>query len=965
MAALYAFATLLTSDFYLPGALALAAALKDVHPTPAIPPEVEFQTVCIVTPETVDVSTIKLLRKAFNVVVGVEVIAQEDDKGLKLLGRPDLNTVLTKLHVFRLTQYSKIIFLDADVLPIRPLSHLFSLPHEFSAVPDVGWPDIFNSGVMVLSPGEDKFNELNTLLKSKGSWDGGDQGLLNEWRGGDWNRLSFTYNTTPTAAYTYAPAYERFGSQIKAIHFIGPHKPWNSIPHRPPFAGQQDSSAVTQISQAYDYTSLLDRWFHIYDKYYRSQSIIPEAEFEIKRYTSAWDDQSGAEADAVSSVSSIMPSGALGLEDLKRLALEGMSAVSSDNRSGEGDYKSMPLEGRVDLMRPQREPEDKVQPEAIGITRGPEAEAGPSMSVQTDDIPTYHPATSVTSNVPPSSHPHLIPSQPIASTPLQQLQADSTHHEPHHPPAQPQADSTRHEHPHPPVQPPADIQYHEPPRPPVHHEHPKDQESSHVESPRYLGEAPKKPTQQVEQRLPPRPASPPKVAWNPAVEPPPNTAPAPSVFPSDTYFPNVWDQHPSKLHDQARQYHAPHQQPSSPTPDSGAFFQPPPTPEIPESLRKQGHYRQVTGDDLLGSSPSPDRSKVKPIFPWEGQPRHMPGRVFPASDAPSPSQFLSSKSEQPLPPTAPFSPPVPSRSQTLSPLQGLPISLTYANAWDTVPSIQKYASRLVRPPVMPLAPAFESDDWRRRGGRSWDDRTEASSRDGDDEDNADDEDEPQTQGLWAEDSDNETYTSKARSRGSSVSSTYVSKTKKKEYRVRGVQTISPEMRSQGVQVDTISQSSPHSTEKRHSIRKQWAPLSVATPSAPVVAHQVSGGPELSMTTTYPSPVGDMRSPREHAFPDTPGTVRVGTVASADSPPPLRQTQTGSPSIARQLSNDGSSLASPPSSVGPLSPPDSQPVSVTSPRKPGRVFDPARGVELFKRGSEEVLARFLKMSSWEE
>ncbi|SJL06215.1 uncharacterized protein ARMOST_09551 [Armillaria ostoyae] len=948
MAALYAFATLLTSDFYLPGALALAAALKDVHPTPAVPPEVEFQTVCLVTPETVDVSTIKLLRKAFNVVVGVEVIAQEDDKGLKLLGRPDLNTVLTKLHVFRLTQYSKIIFLDADVLPIRPLSHLFSLPHEFSAVPDVGWPDIFNSGVMVLSPGEEKFSELNTLLKSKGSWDGGDQGLLNEWKGGDWNRLSFTYNTTPTAAYTYAPAYERFGSQIKAIHFIGPNKPWNSIPHRPPFSGQQDSSAVTQVSQAYDYTSLLDRWFHVYDTYYRSQSIIPEEEFEVKRYTSAWDEQSGAEADAVSGVSSIEPSGALGLEDLKRLALEGMSAVSSDNRSGEGDYKSMPLEGRVDLMRPQREPEDKVQPEATIIIRKPEAEAGPSMSVQTDDIPTYHPPTSVPSDVPPSSHPHPIPLQSISSTPPPQLQADSMHPEP----------------PRPPVHLQADIVYHEPLRPPVHHEQPKDQEPSHVEVPRYLGEAPKKQIQQVEQRPPPRPASPPKVAWNPAIEPPPTTAPASSVFPSDTYFPNVWDQHPSKLHDQARQYHAPHQQPSSPTPDSGAFFQPPPTPEIPESLRKQGHYRQVTGDDLLGSSPSPDRSKVKPIFPWEGQPRHMPGRVFPASDAPSPSQFLSSISEQPLPPAAPFSPPLPSRSQTLSPLQGLPISLTYANAWDNVPSIQKYASRLVRPPVLPLAPAFESDDWRRRGGRSWDDRTEASSRDGDDEDNADDDDEPQTQGLWAEDSDNETYTSKARSRGSSISSTYVSKTKKKEYRVRGVQTISPEMRSQGVQVDTISQSPPRSTDKRGSTRKQWAPLSVATPSAPVIAHQVSGGPELSMTTTYPSPVGDMRSPREYAFPATPGTARAGKVASADSPP-LRQTETGSPSIARQPSNDGSSLASPLSSVGPLSPPDSQPFSVTSPRKPGRVFDPARGVELFKRGSEEVLARFLKMSSWEE
>jgi len=113
-----------------------------------------------------------------------------------------LNTVLTKLHVYRLTQYSKIIFLDADVLPVRPISHLFTLPHEFSAVPDVGWPDIFNSGVMVLSPGQEKFDALSTLLKSKGSWDGGDQGILNEWRGNDWNRLSFTYNTTPSASYT-------------------------------------------------------------------------------------------------------------------------------------------------------------------------------------------------------------------------------------------------------------------------------------------------------------------------------------------------------------------------------------------------------------------------------------------------------------------------------------------------------------------------------------------------------------------------------------------------------------------------------------------------------------------------------------------------------------------------------------------------------------------------------------------
>ena len=87
MAPPYAFVTLITSDAYLPGALALAAALNDLHPSPPVPPEVEFQTVCLVTPETVDVSTIKLLRRAYNVVVGVEVITQRDaQKNLQLLG---------------------------------------------------------------------------------------------------------------------------------------------------------------------------------------------------------------------------------------------------------------------------------------------------------------------------------------------------------------------------------------------------------------------------------------------------------------------------------------------------------------------------------------------------------------------------------------------------------------------------------------------------------------------------------------------------------------------------------------------------------------------------------------------------------------------------------------------------------------------------------------------------------------
>ena len=132
------------------------------------------------------------------------------------IGRPDLNLALTKLHLFRLSSlFSTLIYLDADVLPLRSLSHLFDTtePHILSACPDIGWPDCFNSGVMVIRPRDSDWEGLRKLLKNgegqegiylegqeglygNGSFDGADQGLLNEWfseegGGGQWNRLPF------------------------------------------------------------------------------------------------------------------------------------------------------------------------------------------------------------------------------------------------------------------------------------------------------------------------------------------------------------------------------------------------------------------------------------------------------------------------------------------------------------------------------------------------------------------------------------------------------------------------------------------------------------------------------------------------------------------------------------------------------------------------------------------------------
>merc|ERR1712106_549705 len=134
------------------------------------------------------------------------------------------------LWCWTLTQYTKCVFLDADTLVIQNCDEL-SDREELSASPDVGWPDCFNSGVFVFRPNMNIYSELVSLAGTMGSFDGGDQGLLNtffsDWATKDISKhLPFTYNMVASASYSYLPAYKQFGQQVKIIHFIGSSKPW-------------------------------------------------------------------------------------------------------------------------------------------------------------------------------------------------------------------------------------------------------------------------------------------------------------------------------------------------------------------------------------------------------------------------------------------------------------------------------------------------------------------------------------------------------------------------------------------------------------------------------------------------------------------------------------------------------------------------------------------------------------------
>ncbi|XP_074111442.1 glycogenin 1 isoform X2 [Cotesia typhae] len=201
------------------------------------------------------------LTAVFSLVKEVNVLDSQDEANLALLARPELGITFTKLHCWRLTQYEKCVFIDADTLVIRNCDELFER-EELSAAPDVGWPDCFNSGVFVFKPSQQTFASLTAFATSKGSFDGGDQGLLNlyfsDWAHKDISKhLPFIYNMCSTASYSYLPAYKQFGSDVRIIHFIGSTKPWLQY-----FDTQ--TSLVHPASDFQHLQSLLQLWWNIF-----------------------------------------------------------------------------------------------------------------------------------------------------------------------------------------------------------------------------------------------------------------------------------------------------------------------------------------------------------------------------------------------------------------------------------------------------------------------------------------------------------------------------------------------------------------------------------------------------------------------------------------------------------------------------------------------------------------------------
>lgn len=204
----------------------------------------KYNLVCVVT-EDVDDTIIKKLNihniECIKVpLIELPLMAKTINE---LRGLSIWNKVISKIHIFNLTQYDKIVYLDYDIVILRNIDELFTYPH-LSAAEDMAWfyseaqlPTspfykwtAFNMGVMVIVPNAEEFRALVDYIpechKLYPTMILSDQSLVDKfynWKDKQECRLPLDYNTFAANRSLFY----RYGATNPAIlHFAGgPPKP--------------------------------------------------------------------------------------------------------------------------------------------------------------------------------------------------------------------------------------------------------------------------------------------------------------------------------------------------------------------------------------------------------------------------------------------------------------------------------------------------------------------------------------------------------------------------------------------------------------------------------------------------------------------------------------------------------------------------------------------------------------------
>ncbi len=143
--------------------------------------------------------------------------------------KPSFHTPLdnfAKLRLWQLTDYERVVFIDADALVLRNIDRLFSYP-EFSAAPNVyeSLADFhrLNSGVFVARPCEKTYDDMLAMLdRPDAFWRRTDQTFLQAFFP-DWHGLPVFFNMLQYVWFNMPELWD--WKSVSVLHYQY-EKPW-------------------------------------------------------------------------------------------------------------------------------------------------------------------------------------------------------------------------------------------------------------------------------------------------------------------------------------------------------------------------------------------------------------------------------------------------------------------------------------------------------------------------------------------------------------------------------------------------------------------------------------------------------------------------------------------------------------------------------------------------------------------
>ena len=203
--------TLLSSDDYLPAVLILNQNLQDINS--------KFSLHVIVI-DTLSKKTLEYLEKE-NIEYTLLPPVLYSQETIEKTPSKRLQSIASKINIFQLKQFDKIVYLDADCFFLKNVDELFDYPD--GALTDCG--DIRGfCGLLVCSPKNHPFNYYKTILQNNYMWE---SDLIEElwfpFKSNPDYRIPFKYFYTITSRLDQ---YYPIETQIFGIHFCSTVKPW-------------------------------------------------------------------------------------------------------------------------------------------------------------------------------------------------------------------------------------------------------------------------------------------------------------------------------------------------------------------------------------------------------------------------------------------------------------------------------------------------------------------------------------------------------------------------------------------------------------------------------------------------------------------------------------------------------------------------------------------------------------------